>query len=91
MTEIGFSMGVAQTIEELAQCEHLQAREMFVETGDTLGGQFRSLKTPIRLTGCVASPEDTPPLLGEHNREVLCSIGGLSLEDVARLETEGAL
>jgi len=91
LTEIGFSMGVAQTIEDLANCEHLQAREMFVETGDTLGGQFLTLKTPIRLTGCVASPEDTPPLLGENNREVLCGIGGLTQEEVTRLESEGAL
>ena len=84
-------MGVAQTIEDLAHCDHLQAREMFVETGDTLGGRFRSLKTPVRLRGCVASPENTPPLLGEHNRDVLCGIGGLTSEEVTQLEAEGAL
>ncbi len=62
-----------------------------METGDTLGGLFRSLKTPVRLTGCVASPQNTPPLLGENNREVLCGIGGLTSDEVTQLETEGAL
>ncbi len=91
LTEIGFSMGVAQTVADLAQCPHLEARQMFVDTGDTLGGQFRSLKTPIRLTGCEDFSAETPPTLGEHNREILCGIGGLTPEELSRLEAEGAV
>jgi crotonobetainyl-CoA:carnitine CoA-transferase CaiB-like acyl-CoA transferase len=91
LTEIGFSMGVAQTIADLAHCPHLEARQMFIDTEDTLGGQFRSLRTPIRLTGCIDFASDAPPRLGEHNQEILCSIGGLSLEELAQLESEGAI
>ncbi|MBM3941672.1 MAG: CoA transferase [SAR202 cluster bacterium] len=87
-TEIGFSMGVAQTIADLAQCPHLEARQMFVETGDTLGGRFKSVKTPIRLTGCLESRADTPPTLGENTRELLISLGGLTGEEVDRMEEE---
>jgi len=35
--------------------------------------------------------ESAAPLLGQHNREVLCGILGLSEDDVADLEAEGAL
>ena len=84
LTEIGFSMGIAQTISELDQCPHLEARQMFVETDDTLGGRFRSLKTPIHLTDCEEFTADTPPLLGENNVEILCGIGGLSPEQLAQ-------
>ena len=91
LTEIGFSMGVTQTVADLANCPQLEARQMFVETGDTLGGTFRSLKTPARLTSCVESPADTPPLLGEHNSEILCTLGGMTTEEVSALEAEGAL
>jgi crotonobetainyl-CoA:carnitine CoA-transferase CaiB-like acyl-CoA transferase len=91
LTEIGFSMGVTQTVSDLAQCPHLEARQMFVETADTLGGRFRSLRTPIRLTACEDCAADTPPLLGEDNREVLCSLGGLTPEELAELEQQGAL
>ena len=91
LTEIGFSMGVTQTMADLDQCPQLEARQMFVDTGDTLGGTFRGVKTPTRLTACVDSPEGTPPMLGEHNSEILCSLGGMTLEEVAALEAEGGL
>ncbi len=91
LTEIGFSMGVAQTIADLDQCPHLEARDMFVETDDTIGGHFRSIRTPIRLTACEDSARDTPPLLGENNKEILCSLGGLTAEEVDQLAADGAV
>jgi len=91
LTAIGFSMGVAQTVADLAQCPHLEARQMFVDTGDTMNGRFRSLSTPVRLTGCVEPSGKTPPQLGEHNKEILCSIGGLNLEELDALEAQGAI
>jgi crotonobetainyl-CoA:carnitine CoA-transferase CaiB-like acyl-CoA transferase len=91
LTEVGFSMGVAQTISDLDQCPQLAARQMFVETNDTLGGRFKSLKTPIHLNNCQDSAAGTPPLLGENNREILCGIGGLSPEQLAQLKEQGAV
>jgi len=91
LTEIGFSMGVTQTMADLDVCPQLDARQMFIETGDTIGGTFRGVKSPARLTACVASPTGTPPKLGEHNEEILCSLGGMSAEEVTALEAEGAL
>ncbi|MCI0897161.1 MAG: CoA transferase [Chloroflexi bacterium] len=91
LTEIGFSMGVTQTMSDLAHCPHLEARQMFVETGDTLGGTFRGVKTAARLTACVDSPAVTAPLLGEHTAQILCSLGGMTPEEVSELEAEGAL
>jgi formyl-CoA transferase len=91
LTGIGLSMGVAQTIADLDQCPHLEARQMFVDTGDTMDGQFRSLKTPIRLTGCADPPAETPPELGEHNQAILCSLGGLTPEELAELESQGVV
>ena len=90
-TELGFSMGVAQTVEDLANCPQLAARDMFVETGDTAGGRFRSLRTPLRLTACADIEPETAPLLGQDNREVLCSLRGLTEEELAELEGEGAV
>ena len=90
-TELGFSMGVAQTVEDLAHCPQLEARDMFVETGDTAGGTFRSLRTPLRLLGCANIEPETAPLLGQDNREILCSLGGLTEVELARLEEEGSV
>ena len=91
LSEIGFSMGVTQTMADLAQCPQLEARQMYVDTGDTLGGTFRGVRTPARLTACVDSPKEAAPLLGEHNLEVLCALGGMTPEEVSGLEAEGAL
>ena len=91
LTEIGFSMGVTQTMADLAQCPQLEARQMYVDTDDTLGGVFRGVRTPARLTACVDSPKETAPLLGEHNSEILCLLGGMTPEEVTQLEAEGSL
>ena len=91
LTELGFSMGVAQSVADLADCPQLEARGMYVDTGDTLGGTFRSLATPIQLTSCRPPDTMTPPELGQHNAEILCTLGGLSPAELARLEAEGAV
>ena len=89
LTEAGFSMGVVQDQADLDRCPHLSARKMFIDTGDTLGGPFRTVKTPVQLTGCVDTPADSPPLLGQHNRDILCGIGGLTGDELDQLQKDG--
>ena len=48
------------------------------------GPSFVLPATPDRV-------ESAAPLLGQHNREVLCGILGLAEDEVTRLEAEGAL
>ena len=91
LTEIGFSMGVAQSVADLADCPQLAARAMYVDAPDTLGGTFRALATPIRLTACRPPDAGAPPTLGQHNAEILCGIGGLTAEELAALAGEGAV
>jgi crotonobetainyl-CoA:carnitine CoA-transferase CaiB-like acyl-CoA transferase len=63
---------------------------------------FRQLQHPVMGAHSVPGPSfrlpETPdsvraaaPLLGQHNREVLCGILGRTEEEVAELEAEGAL
>ena len=91
LIEIGYSMGMVQNTEDLDRCPHLEARQMFVDSGDTLGGPFRTVNTPIKLTACSETPGGPPPLLGEHNQEILCGIGGLTGEELAQMQTEGVV
>ena len=91
LTEAGFSMGMVQTMADLDACPHLEARGLFVDAGDTFGGNFRSMKTPIRLTGCVEMPNVSPPPLGADSEDVLSGIGGLTKGQVEQLREEGAV
>ena len=89
LLDCGFSMGIVQDSADLDNCPHLEARNMFIDSGDTYGGSFRTVNTPIQLTGCVDTPANPPPTLGQHNHNVLCDIGGLTPEELAQLEAEG--
>ena len=89
LLECGFSMGIVQDAADLDGCAHLAARNMFVDSGDTYGRPFRTVNTPVQLTGCVDTPSNPPPTLGEHNREILCGIGGLTPAELAELEAGG--
>ncbi len=91
LIELGFSMGVVQNAADLDNCPHLAARKMFVESGDSLGGPFRTVNNPIKLTESPDTAAGPPPLLGQHNREILCSIGGVSAEELAALEAAGVV
>ena len=89
LLECGFSMGIVQDAADLDACAHLAARNMFVDSGDTYGRPFRTVNTPVQLTGCVDTPSNPPPTLGQHNREILCGIGGLTPAELAELEAGG--
>jgi len=66
-------------------------RQMFVTIEDTVGGKFRTVNTPIRLTECPENPAVAPPTLGQHNQEILCSLGGLTSEELAQMQKEGVV
>ena len=91
LTEAGFSMGMVQSMGDLDKCPHLEARGMVVDAGNTFGRNFRSMKTPIRLTECVEMPVKTPPALGADSEDVLSSIGGLSSDAILQLKEAGAV
>ena len=89
LIDIGYSMGMVQDQADLDQCPHLEARGMLINGGDDMGGVFRTVNTPIHIAGSPGTPNRQPPLLGEHNAEVLCSIGGVSAQELAQLAADG--
>ena len=91
LTEIGYSMGLVQDQADLDQCPHLEARGMFINGGNNLGGIFRTVNTPIKIAGAPETPNIQPPLLGANNEEILCSIGGVSKEDLEMMRADGVV
>ena len=91
LTEIGYSMGIVQDQADLDQCPHLEARGMFINGGNNLGGMFRTVNTPIKIAGSAETPNIHPPFLGANNEEILCSIGGVSQEDLELMQSDGVI
>ena len=89
LLDCGFSMGIVQSVADLDQCPHLEIRKMFLDSGNTFGGSFRTVNTPIRLVDTEDTPADAPPLLGANNEEILCSIGGLSPDELREMAAAG--
>ncbi|TCN43604.1 formyl-CoA transferase [Rhodococcus sp. SMB37] len=70
----GLPAGETQTIDELYQCPHLDARRMFLEIDDPHAGRRRMIRTPF-LTDTYEEPRtDSAPQLGEHNDELLTEV-----------------
>ena len=88
---IGYSMGMVQDAADLDNCPHLEARGMFVNSEDNLGGIFRTVNTPIKFADGAKTPNNAPPLLGAHNEEILCSIGGISRDELELMKTDGVV
>ena len=91
LIEIGYSMGIVQDTADLDKCPHLEARGMFVNGGDNLGGIFRTVNTPIKFADGAETPNIAPPLLGANNEEILCSIGGVTREELDLMQSDGVI
>ena len=91
LTSIGYSMGIVQDQKDLDECPHMEARGMFVNGGNNLGGIFRTVNTPIKFADGPGNPNIEPPLLGANNEEILQSIGGVGQEELEKMQSDGVI
>jgi crotonobetainyl-CoA:carnitine CoA-transferase CaiB-like acyl-CoA transferase len=66
-----------------------KAREMIVEMDHPLGGKMSVVSCPIKFTNRKTSIRSTAPAHGQHTRQVLTDILGISEEEYTRLEEAG--
>ena len=90
LREADIPAGPVNTVEEALRNPQVIAREAIVEIAHPLLGVARSIANPIRMSGTPIEYRYPPPLLGEHNSAILGELG-LSPEEIARLEREGAI
>lgn len=82
--------GMGHDMSEVAGNEHLNARGFFAEVAHPIAGTLRMPGAPWRLsrTPAVVGP---PPLLGQHNQQVLGGILGYGQDDLERLSRDGVI
>ena len=76
---------------DLPKDEGLQHIGFFREMTRPLTGTHPQKQWPFRFSGIDASHKRPAPVQGEHNAEVLKTLGGVSDEDFERLEAEGVI
>jgi formyl-CoA transferase len=86
----GVACGAVLDSGEVLTNEHLRGRGMVVDLEHPDRGRFPMLGNPVRLSD---SPTEVrrAPFLGEHTAEVLGGLLGLSAEELAQLEKDGAV
>lgn len=86
----GLPCGPVQNSEDVANCPHVKAREMFVKVPDLVMGEITTVGSPFKLDG------EEPiygriPLLGESNDDVLSELLGYSSERIVALKENKVL
>jgi len=89
LSAAGVPCGAVQDTGEVLNDPHLHAREMIVEVPHPVRGSYLTAGNPVKLS---ASPTkiESAPLLGQHNHEVLTSLG-YGQADIAALKAAGAI
>ena len=87
----GVIAGVVCDARDLLENEHLAQREFWALLDQADAGKLRYPGCPVRLSRTPASYRLAPPLLGEHNNEVLIGVASLSAEELAALRAADAV
>jgi crotonobetainyl-CoA:carnitine CoA-transferase CaiB-like acyl-CoA transferase len=91
LAEAGLVLGVVRSVEEAGETAWTRARGAAVEVSDRGSGRLRVPNTPWRFSGAQTGARGVAAYRGEHNREVLSELLGLSGAELDRLEREGVL
>lgn len=88
LTQLGVPCGPLNNIQQVFDDPHVQSRGMQVQIPHPRAGSVPALANPARLAQTPPSYERPAPLLGEHTREILSSVLGLSEADITQLAAQ---
>ena len=89
LLDAGIPAGPILTYPEAFGSEHAKARGMRMEIDHPVEGKMPNIGFPVKLSGTPQQVRRHPPLLGEHNDEVLAELG-IGAAERAELEANGA-
>jgi crotonobetainyl-CoA:carnitine CoA-transferase CaiB-like acyl-CoA transferase len=87
----GLPYGVLRNIEAVIQDPQTAVRELAPEVQQPHLGALRVPGCPVKFVGARSGVQGPAPLLGEHNREVLGGILGMSSAEIEGLLARGIL
>ncbi len=91
MEEAGVPAGSVNSVAEICEHPQIRARQMVVEVPHPTLGCVKVNGVPIKLSETPGAVETAPPLLGQHTEEVLASLLGYSVKELAQLRKAGVV
>jgi CoA:oxalate CoA-transferase len=88
LTDAEVPCAPVQTIDQVFQAPQVLQRNMLIEVDHPTAGKVRMAGIPVKFSVTPASVRMPPPLLGEHNDEILESWLGLSADSIDELKKE---
>ena len=89
LNELDVPCGPIMSTEDLANDEHVQGRQMYVELDHPQRGTWYNVGMPIKLSDSPADIQRSPTL-GEHTEEILRGVLGYADEHIHTLKEAGA-
>jgi crotonobetainyl-CoA:carnitine CoA-transferase CaiB-like acyl-CoA transferase len=93
LTALGVPCGPLNDLQQVFDDPQVKSRgiEQRIPHARAAAGSVPALANPARLSATPPTYERAAPLLGEHTREILGSVLGLTDADIDRLKTEGVI
>jgi len=88
LTGAGIPCAPVNTIDQVFSAPQVLHREMLIEVEHPTAGSVRMAGLPVKFSGTPASVRLAPPLLGQHNQEVLRSWLQMKDGDIADLQSK---
>jgi len=85
----GIPVGSINSLEQLVNHPQVRSRGSIVEVQHPRAGSVRMVGLPVRLSATPGEIRTAAPLLGEHNREVVQELAGVTEGEYERLCNEG--
>lgn len=91
LTEKKVPCGSIYTMDEIFVDPQVIHRNMLVEIGHPKTGKIKQIGIPIKLSETPGRIRAPPPVLGQHNKEILRSLLEYSVDEIDQLEKEGVI
>lgn len=91
LEENGIPYGKVNTVEEITDDEHIQAREMIVKIPDKTLGDFPVTANPIKMSVAQMVYDIAPTFQGEFNEEILAKVLKLDNSKIEELKKNGVI
>jgi formyl-CoA transferase len=85
----GIPAGPIYNYEQALENEHARVRNVSMEIDHPIEGRVKSIGFPVKLSGTPQQVRLPPPLLGQHNSELLAELG-VSRSEIEEMTRAGA-
>lgn len=89
LEKVGVPCGPINNLEQVFDDPHIQSRGARQEVEHPEAGALPTVANPIRLSESPITYDYAPPVLGQHNADVLTGLLGMDADEIAELKEKG--